>query len=104
MPVLFEIADQTELLELQPHIEFERNRRSVSPLQLCDNGSMLTFPTMMLADEPPPWRASAQPPLDISQWRSDGRLSTLVAQRFDMDNDEALRFGLACGGDPVATM
>jgi hypothetical protein len=65
---------------------------------------MLTAPTTMHADEPPPWSASAQPPLDISRWRSDGRLSNLVAQRFDMDNDEALRFALACGGDLDATM
>ena len=34
----------------------------------------------------------------------DGRLSKLVAQRFDMDDDEALRFALACGGDLAATL
>jgi hypothetical protein len=33
----------------------------------------------------------------------DGRLSKLVAQRFDMDSDEALRFALARGGDLAAT-
>lgn len=27
-----------------------------------------------------------------------GRLSKLVAQRFDMDDEEAARFALACGG------
>lgn len=42
------------------------------------------------------------PPANLSQWRLDGRLSNLVAQRFDMDDDEALRFALACGGDPAA--
>ena len=43
------------------------------------------------------------PPLDMSRWRMDGRLSKLVAQRFDMDSDEALHFALACGGDLAAT-
>ena len=43
------------------------------------------------------------PPLDMSRWRMDGRLSKLVAQRFDMDSDEALRFALACGGELAAT-
>jgi hypothetical protein len=62
---------------------------------------MLTSPITMHVEEPP-WRASARPPSDISGWRLDGRLSNLVAQRFDMDNDEALRFALACGGDPAA--
>jgi hypothetical protein len=59
---------------------------------------MLTLPITMHVEEPP-WRASARPPSDISRWRLDGRLSNLIAQRFDMDNDEALRFALACGGD-----
>jgi hypothetical protein len=31
------------------------------------------------------------------EWPLDGRLSTLVALRFDMDDDEARRFALACG-------
>jgi hypothetical protein len=33
----------------------------------------------------------------LSEWRLDGRLSALVASRFDMDDDEAHRFALACG-------
>jgi hypothetical protein len=56
---------------------------------------MLTIPPKTHADGPP---------LDVSRWRLDGRLSNLVAQRFDMDNDEALRFALACGGDLAATL
>jgi hypothetical protein len=40
----------------------------------------------------------------LSRRHLSGRLSSLVAQRFDMDNDEALRFALACGGDHAATM
>jgi hypothetical protein len=39
----------------------------------------------------------------MSRWRWDGRLSKLVAQRFDMDNDEALSFALACGTDLAAS-
>ena len=34
----------------------------------------------------------------LFEWPLDGRLSTLVALRFDMDDDEARRFALACGG------
>jgi hypothetical protein len=57
-----------------------------------------------------PWCANVRitaargdaPPLDLSRWRLDGRLSKLVAQRFDMDNDEALHFALACGCDLAA--
>jgi hypothetical protein len=56
---------------------------------------MLTIPPKTHADGSP---------LDVSRWRLDGRLSNLVAQRFDMDNDEALRFALACGGDLAATL
>jgi hypothetical protein len=40
--------------------------------------------------------------LDMSPWRLDGRLSKLVAQHFDMDDDEAHRFALARGGDLAA--
>ena len=40
---------------------------------------------------------------ELYRWRLDGRLSDLVALRFDMDDDEACRFGLACGG-AAATM
>lgn len=32
----------------------------------------------------------------------EGRLSKLVARRFDMDGDEAWRFALACGGTAAA--
>jgi hypothetical protein len=40
---------------------------------------------------------------NLSEWPLDGRLSNLVTLRFDMDDDEARRFALACGG-AVATM
>jgi hypothetical protein len=40
----------------------------------------------------------------LSEWPLDGRLSTLVALRFDMDDDEARRFVLACGGAAAAAM
>jgi hypothetical protein len=71
---------------------------------------MMTFTTTMRVDEKP-WRASTRVstahkdvlPPDISQWRLEDRLSNLVVQRFDMDDDEALRFALACGGDRAAT-
>lgn len=33
----------------------------------------------------------------LSEWPLDGRLSTFVASRFDMDDDEAHGFALACG-------
>jgi hypothetical protein len=39
----------------------------------------------------------------LSEWPLDGRLSTLVASRFDMDDDEAHRFALACGNTVAAT-
>jgi hypothetical protein len=74
--------------------EFERKRRSASPLWRCDNDGMLSTPEKTHADVPP---------LDMSRWRMDGRLSKLVARRLDMDSDEALRFALACGGDLAAT-
>ena len=71
---------------------------------------MLIIPPKTRADGPS-WCADARvtaahkaaPPLDMSRWRLDGRLSKLVVQRFDMDNYEALRFALACGGDLAAT-
>lgn len=72
----------------------------------CHNSSMLTSLPMMHADERPQsanaqanaGSQSALPP-DMSEWRLDGRLSKLVAQRFDMDEEEALRFALACGSN-----
>ena len=39
---------------------------------------------------------------ELSGWPLDGRLSNLVALRFDMDDDEARRFALACGGAVAA--
>jgi hypothetical protein len=52
----------------------------------------------MLTISPKTTRKDA-PPLDLTRWRLDGRLSKLVAQRFYMDNDEAVHFALACGCD-----
>lgn len=40
---------------------------------------------------------------NFSEWPLDGRLSKLVALRFDMDDDEARRFALACGNAAATT-
>src|ERR1700722_19608588 len=94
MPAPSAVAIQIAPVRAGTLVEFERKRRSASPLWRCDNDGMLSTPEKTHADIPP---------LDISRWRMDGRLSKLVAQRFDMDSDEALCFALACGGDPAAT-